>query len=99
VPYPHAGAHQRRNAVELADAGAARLVENEAFDGAALLAALDIVEAADTHLAMSAASRSMGRPGSADAVAELLLSLAEGRPLPDPGEVARIAAGPMRAAT
>jgi UDP-N-acetylglucosamine--N-acetylmuramyl-(pentapeptide) pyrophosphoryl-undecaprenol N-acetylglucosamine transferase len=93
VPYPHAGAHQRRNAVELADAGAARLVENEAFDGAALLAALDIVEAAETHLAMSAASRSMGRPGAADAVAELLLALAERRPLPDPGAIARLATG------
>ena len=99
VPYPHAGAHQRRNAVELAEAGAARLVENEAFDGRALLDALDIIEAPEQHLAMSAAARAMGRPGSADAVAELLLALAERRALPDPGEVARIAAGPMRAAT
>jgi UDP-N-acetylglucosamine--N-acetylmuramyl-(pentapeptide) pyrophosphoryl-undecaprenol N-acetylglucosamine transferase len=99
VPYPHAGAHQRRNAVELAEAGAARLVENDAFDGPALLAALDIVEAPERHVAMSAAARAMARPGSADAVAELLLSLADRRPLPDPATVARIAAGPMRATT
>lgn len=99
VPYPHAGAHQRRNAVELAEAGAARLVENEAFDGPALLAALEILGAPQAHVAMSAAARALGRPGSADAVAELLRSLAERRPLPDPAEVARIAAGPMRAAT
>jgi UDP-N-acetylglucosamine--N-acetylmuramyl-(pentapeptide) pyrophosphoryl-undecaprenol N-acetylglucosamine transferase len=98
IPYPHAGAHQRRNAVEMADAGAAHLVENEAFDGAALLSALEIVESPERHVAMSAAARSMGRPGSADAVAALLFALAERRPLPDPGEVARIAAGPMRAA-
>ena len=98
VPYPHAGAHQRKNAVELAEAGAARLVENEAFDGPALLAALDIVEAPQQHLAMSAAARAMGKPGSADAVADLLLSLAERRSLPDPAAVAKIAAGPMRAA-
>ena len=62
-------------------------------------AAIDIIEAPEQHLAMSAAARAMGRPGSADAVAELLLALAERRALPDPGEVARIAAGPMRAAT
>ena len=99
VPYPFAGAHQRRNAVELAEAGAAQLIENDAFDGPALLGALDILEAPERHVLMSAAARSMGKPGSADAVTELLLALAERRPLPDPATVARIAAGPMRAAT
>jgi UDP-N-acetylglucosamine:LPS N-acetylglucosamine transferase len=85
--------------VELADAGAARLVENEAFDGPALLDALDLLDSPERHVAMSAAARAMGRPGSADAVAALLLALAERRALPDPGDVARIAAAPMRAAT
>jgi hypothetical protein len=35
----------------------------------------------------------MGRPGAADAVAEILLALAERRVLPDPASVASIAAG------
>ena len=37
----------------------------------------------------------MGRPGSADAVAELVLALADRRALPDAATVARIAAAPM----
>jgi UDP-N-acetylglucosamine--N-acetylmuramyl-(pentapeptide) pyrophosphoryl-undecaprenol N-acetylglucosamine transferase len=98
VPYPHAGAHQRANAAELADAGAGLLIENDAFDGDALLRALDVLDDPDRHAAMRAAARARGRPGSADAVAELLLALAERRPLPDAGTVARIAAGPMAAA-
>jgi UDP-N-acetylglucosamine--N-acetylmuramyl-(pentapeptide) pyrophosphoryl-undecaprenol N-acetylglucosamine transferase len=95
VPYPHAGAHQRANAVALADAGAGELIENEAFDADALLGAVSILDVADRHAAMRAAARAMGRPGSADAVAELLLALAERRALPDAATVARIAAAPM----
>lgn len=93
VPYPYAGAHQRRNAVDLAGSGAAQLIENEAFDAAALLASLAILDDPQRHLAMSAASRSFGRPGAADAVAELLLALAARRTLPSPEAIARIAAG------
>ena len=36
VPYPHAAGHQRANAASLVDAGAARLVDDEAFDADAL---------------------------------------------------------------
>lgn len=93
VPYPHAGAHQRANAVVLANAGAAELVADEAFDAAALLAAVDILHDPARHAAMGAAARSLGRPGAADAVATLLLALAERRTLPDHAAVTRLAAG------
>lgn len=87
VPYPHAAGHQRANAQELVDAGAARLVEDEAFDADALLAAAALLDDPAEHLRMSAASRALGRPGAAEAVADLLLALAARRPLPDPAVV------------
>ena len=93
VPYPHAGAHQRANAAASADAGAATLIADEAFDAEALLAATAILDDPRRHVAMSAAARSMGRPGAADAVAAILLALAERRALPDAAEVTRLAAG------
>lgn len=93
VPYPHAGAHQRANAAVLADAGAAELVADEAFDAEALLAATAILDDPSRHAAMAAAARALGRPGAADAVAEILLALAERRALPDAATVARLAAG------
>ncbi|MGH3075114.1 MAG: UDP-N-acetylglucosamine--N-acetylmuramyl-(pentapeptide) pyrophosphoryl-undecaprenol N-acetylglucosamine transferase, partial [Gaiellales bacterium] len=93
VPYPHAGAHQRANALVLADAGAAELIADEAFDAAALLAAAAILDDPGRHAAMAAAARAMGRPGAADAVAEILLALADRRPLPDPAALTRLASG------
>lgn len=93
VPYPHAGAHQRANAAVLANAGAAELVADEAFDAGALLAAVDILQDPARHAAMVVAARSLGRPGAADAVATLLLALAERRVLPDQAAVTRLAAG------
>jgi UDP-N-acetylglucosamine--N-acetylmuramyl-(pentapeptide) pyrophosphoryl-undecaprenol N-acetylglucosamine transferase len=83
VPYPHAAGHQRANARVLAEAGAARLVEDEAFDATALLAAAAILDDPDAHVRMSAAARALGRPGAAAAVAELVLAVAERRALPD----------------
>ncbi|TAK00494.1 MAG: UDP-N-acetylglucosamine--N-acetylmuramyl-(pentapeptide) pyrophosphoryl-undecaprenol N-acetylglucosamine transferase [Chloroflexota bacterium] len=93
VPYPHAGGHQRANAVRLADAGAARLIEDADLDGAALLEATRILDEPATHAAMAAASRSLGRPAAADAVATMLLALALREPLPDAASVERIARG------
>ena len=93
VPYPHAGAHQTANARVLADAGAARLVPDEAFDAPALLDAVALLEDPARHLEMSAAARSLGRPGAADAVAALLLALAERRPLPDAAAIDALARG------
>src|SRR6185503_8671501 len=65
VPYPHAGAHQGANAEVLAEAGAARVVPDEAFDPDALLAATDLLFDDGARAAMAAAARSLGRPGAA----------------------------------
>lgn len=89
VPYPHAAGHQRANAAEIVAAGAARLVEDEAFDAAALLDAAAILDDPPRHLAMSAAARELGRPGAADAVADLVMAVATGSPLPDAATVER----------
>lgn len=93
VPYPHAGAHQSANALELVNAGAAEVIADEAFDADALLDAVSILDDPARHATMAAAARDLGRPGAADAVAEILVALAERRPLPDPAAVARMAAG------
>ena len=87
VPYPHAAGHQRANARTLVDAGAARFVEDEAFDAAALLDAAAILDDPAAHLAMSAAARDLGRPGAADAVADLVLAAARREPAPDPSVI------------
>jgi UDP-N-acetylglucosamine--N-acetylmuramyl-(pentapeptide) pyrophosphoryl-undecaprenol N-acetylglucosamine transferase len=93
VPYPHAAGHQKANARELVDAGAARVIDDEAFDAAALLDAATLLDDAAAHLAMSAAARSLGRPGAADAVARLVIAAAERRALPEPETIERLSRG------
>jgi UDP-N-acetylglucosamine--N-acetylmuramyl-(pentapeptide) pyrophosphoryl-undecaprenol N-acetylglucosamine transferase len=93
VPYPHAGGHQRANAATLGEAGAAIVIEDAAFDGDALLAAASVLDDPVRLAAMGSASRSLGRRGAADANAELLLALAERRPLPGDEVIAAIARG------
>ncbi len=83
VPYPHAAGHQRANARALVDAGAARLIEDDAFDAEALIDAATLLDDPARHLAMSAAARGLGRPGAAAAVAEIVLAAASHRPWPD----------------
>jgi UDP-N-acetylglucosamine:LPS N-acetylglucosamine transferase len=93
VPYPHAGGHQRANARILADAGAARLVEDEDFDAAMLLDAAALLDDPARHVAMSAAARALGRPGAAEAVTDVVLAAARREPLPDPAAVERRSSG------
>jgi UDP-N-acetylglucosamine--N-acetylmuramyl-(pentapeptide) pyrophosphoryl-undecaprenol N-acetylglucosamine transferase len=93
VPYPHAGGHQRANALRLVEAGAARLIDDAALDGPALLEAARILDDPAAHAAMSAASRGLGRPAAADAVVAILVARAEGAPVPEGGTVERIARG------
>jgi UDP-N-acetylglucosamine--N-acetylmuramyl-(pentapeptide) pyrophosphoryl-undecaprenol N-acetylglucosamine transferase len=88
VPYRYAGGHQRANAEAMAAAGAARLVDDEDFDAAALLAAAELLADPHAHAGMAAAARALGRPGAADAVADLVLALATRRPLPSPEAIA-----------
>lgn len=93
VPYPHAAGHQRANARLLVESGAARLVDDADFDATALLDAARLLADPSAHVRMSAAARSLGRPGSAAAVAELVLAAAERRPLPDRAAIERLARG------
>ena len=93
VPYPHAAGHQRANAAQLESAGAARVVDDADFDAAALLDAAAILEDPAAHVAMSAAARSLGRPGAADAVADLVIAAANREPLPDPATIDRRSRG------
>ena len=93
VPYPHAAGHQSANAATLVEAGAARMIADEAFDADALLEAARILDDPSVHVAMAAAARAMGRPRAADAVAELVLAAAERR-APPPGDlIERLARG------
>jgi UDP-N-acetylglucosamine--N-acetylmuramyl-(pentapeptide) pyrophosphoryl-undecaprenol N-acetylglucosamine transferase len=93
VPYPHAAGHQQANAVSLVEAGAARLIDDDAFDAEALLEAARLLDDPVAHAAMSAAARSLARPHAADAVAELVLAAAARAPFPDPADIERRARG------
>jgi UDP-N-acetylglucosamine--N-acetylmuramyl-(pentapeptide) pyrophosphoryl-undecaprenol N-acetylglucosamine transferase len=93
VPYPHAAGHQRANAAALAAAGAARIVDDEAFDADALLEAARLLDDPTAHVTMSAAARALGRPGAADAVAALVMAVAQRKPLPSPAAIDRLARG------
>jgi UDP-N-acetylglucosamine--N-acetylmuramyl-(pentapeptide) pyrophosphoryl-undecaprenol N-acetylglucosamine transferase len=93
VPYPHAAGHQTANARILADAGAALLIADEAFDGAALLEAVATLSDPRRHAEMGAASRALGRPRAADAVAELVVALAERTKLPPTSAIEALSRG------
>ena len=93
VPYPHAAGHQGANAEILAAAGAARIVADDAFDADALVTASEILFDEPTRMAMAAAARRFGRPRAAEAIAALVLALAERRPLPDAAAIEAIARG------
>ena len=93
VPYPHAAGSPARQRGSLVEAGAARLVEDEAFDAAALLDAAPLLDDPVAHAAMSDAARALGRPGAADAVADLVLAAAARTPFPDAAEIDRRARG------
>jgi UDP-N-acetylglucosamine--N-acetylmuramyl-(pentapeptide) pyrophosphoryl-undecaprenol N-acetylglucosamine transferase len=82
VPYPYAGAHQRYNAAYLADEGAAIVVPDEELTGDRLVAEASALLDDDRRGAMAEAARRLGRPDAARALADELVALSEGRPLP-----------------
>ena len=85
-PIPHASGHQRANARELVEAGAARLVEDEAFD-----ARRPARRGGHPRRPGRATSRcrrppaSLGRPAAAEAVADLVVAAAAARAAARPG--------------
>ena len=86
IPYPHAAAHQRANAMELVDAGGAILVEDEALGGDTLRDACELLFS-DRLESMAVATATVARPGAAEATVALLEALADGAPLPDADRV------------
>jgi UDP-N-acetylglucosamine--N-acetylmuramyl-(pentapeptide) pyrophosphoryl-undecaprenol N-acetylglucosamine transferase len=93
VPYPHAAGHQTANARVLAESGGAQLVADEAFDADALVDAAALLADDAARERMAAAARLFGRPGAANAVAELVLAAAERRPFPGGTEIERLSRG------
>ncbi|MEP7378716.1 MAG: UDP-N-acetylglucosamine--N-acetylmuramyl-(pentapeptide) pyrophosphoryl-undecaprenol N-acetylglucosamine transferase [Chloroflexota bacterium] len=90
VPYPHASAHQVANARALADAGAAQIVADEDLNAARLIDAAALLQRPADLEKMRAAARGFGRPGAANAVADLVMALAQRRPLPDAATIERL---------
>ncbi|MGA8014992.1 MAG: UDP-N-acetylglucosamine--N-acetylmuramyl-(pentapeptide) pyrophosphoryl-undecaprenol N-acetylglucosamine transferase, partial [Candidatus Dormiibacterota bacterium] len=81
VPYPHAGDHQRHNAVPYVRAGAAVLVPDAQCDGPRLLQELEaIVDHPRRWKEMAARSWALGRPEATARVVELIRQLAQPRP-------------------
>ncbi|MCX6021763.1 MAG: UDP-N-acetylglucosamine--N-acetylmuramyl-(pentapeptide) pyrophosphoryl-undecaprenol N-acetylglucosamine transferase [Chloroflexi bacterium] len=76
VPYPHAGSHQRHNAVAMAEAGAAQIVENSAIGGVLLPSVRALFAQPEELERMGRAAREMDRPHAAGDIANLLLQQA-----------------------
>jgi UDP-N-acetylglucosamine--N-acetylmuramyl-(pentapeptide) pyrophosphoryl-undecaprenol N-acetylglucosamine transferase len=89
VPYPYAGAHQRHNAEWLASQGAAVAVPDDALDADRLAAETGALRDEARRAPMADAARRLGRPHAARLLADVLLALAEHRPLPDEAAASR----------
>jgi UDP-N-acetylglucosamine--N-acetylmuramyl-(pentapeptide) pyrophosphoryl-undecaprenol N-acetylglucosamine transferase len=79
VPYPHAtGRHQEANARALQRAGAAVVLPDAGADGPALADRVrTLLDRPEQLGAMARAARALGRPDAADALAELVASIAK----------------------
>jgi UDP-N-acetylglucosamine--N-acetylmuramyl-(pentapeptide) pyrophosphoryl-undecaprenol N-acetylglucosamine transferase len=82
VPYPHAAGHQQANATWLASQGAALMVSDDELDGERLLAEARSLRDDTRRAPIGAAARALAHPDAARRLAEELLAMGEGRPLP-----------------
>ena len=82
VPYPHAAGHQQANAEWLADQGAAVMVLNAELDGERLVAEATALRDDERRARIGEAARGLAVPEAARLLAEELLAMGEGRPLP-----------------
>ncbi|MBW3612428.1 MAG: UDP-N-acetylglucosamine--N-acetylmuramyl-(pentapeptide) pyrophosphoryl-undecaprenol N-acetylglucosamine transferase [Chloroflexi bacterium] len=82
VPYPFAGAHQRYNARFLADEGAALVVDDDELTAERFVTETTALLDDTRRAAMADAARSLGRPNAARSLAEELVAMADGAPLP-----------------
>ena len=78
VPYPYAAEnHQEYNARELETAGAARMILNQELSSERLLSVMaELLSEPEKLTGMADASRALGRPQAADAIAAMVLELA-----------------------
>lgn len=81
VPYPHATAdHQSENALALARAGGAAVIEDGALDGTTLVATCrPLFEDAERLASLAEGSRAFGRPDAAANVARIVRALLDGK--------------------
>lgn len=93
VPYPHAAGHQAANTRPFLEAGAGIVIEDDAFDGTALLRVAELLDDPARLATMASAARALARPRAADAIASLVVAVARGTPLPERGALERMAVG------
>jgi UDP-N-acetylglucosamine--N-acetylmuramyl-(pentapeptide) pyrophosphoryl-undecaprenol N-acetylglucosamine transferase len=75
IPYPHAGGHQRLNALPMVDAGAAVLLEDRHLSGETLGGwIVRLLGDRDRLAQMAQASKALGKPEAADTIAGLVLA-------------------------
>ena len=82
VPYPHAAGHQQANAAWLAAQGAAVVVRDAELDGDRLAAEATALLDDEHRARIGQAAQAVARPDAARLLAEELLAMGEGRPLP-----------------
>ncbi|MEO8638287.1 MAG: UDP-N-acetylglucosamine--N-acetylmuramyl-(pentapeptide) pyrophosphoryl-undecaprenol N-acetylglucosamine transferase [Chloroflexota bacterium] len=82
VPYPHAAGHQQANAAWLANQGAAVMVPDAELDGDRLVADARALLDDEHRARIGEKARALARPDAARLLAEELLAMGEGRPLP-----------------
>ncbi len=80
IPYPHAGAHQEKNAAVFVDAGAGEMIRDRDLTGAYLAERVRVwANDPARRCAMAEAAAKLGRPDAAEEIVRLCRELAENR--------------------